>query len=101
MPVISEFLKTKSPTGSHAKGETGFKSCTYGFKEDWANFDIPIRTPKGTATKTAKLYPINTLLKLISKLVPIPKSFGPLSKNGSDTHQISELIVLNEHEIFN
>ena len=30
----SEFLKTKSPTGSHAKGETGFKSWTYGFKED-------------------------------------------------------------------
>ena len=34
MPVISEFLKTKSPTGSQANGETGFRSCTYGFKDD-------------------------------------------------------------------
>ena len=56
----------------------------------------PLEPPKGIATKTAKLYPINTLLKLISKLVPIPKSFGPLSKNGSDTHQINDPIVLNE-----
>ena len=55
MPVISEFLKTKSPTGSQANGETGFRSCTYGFKEDWANLDIPMNTPRGTATKTAKL----------------------------------------------
>ena len=42
------------------------------------------------------LIAINTLLKLISKLVPIPKSFGPLSKNGSDTHQINDPIVLKE-----
>ena len=55
-----------------------------------------MNTPRGIATKTAKLYPINTLLKLISKLVPIHKSFGPLSKKGSETHQISELKVLND-----
>ena len=58
-------LTTIVTIGSHARGDTGLKSCTSGFTAAFTVFDRPARMPTGTATSVASTKPANTVRRLV------------------------------------
>src|SRR3954470_6537421 len=82
-PAGSGFLKSTSPSGSHARGETGRRIWMMGSKLLKNTFDMPRTNPSGVPIRMARLYPLATRTSEYHVNRRIPWSSSPRFSNGA------------------